>query len=438
MHSNNITELANADVVICGGGPSGVIAALAAARLGAKVVLLEQTGCCGGMATSGLVPAVIHLSDRKHWVSSGMPLELMQQMAQRMGCDHVDPIWQHVNPEILKRLLDERLAEARVEVLLCMKIAAAEVSDGRVTAVLAAGCCGLRRITGKVFIDCTGDGLLSMLAGASFEYGDASGNVMSPTLCVQYSNIDLDAVQKAGVRGDHVGRLWMEHKAEIPLDEYHIVGISEYGYASGSGNLGHAYGANPMDEHSLSQAYAEGRRVAKIIYDFYHRFVPGFERADLVNTASLLGVRESRRISCDYQLTIDDYRARRHFDDDIGSFYYPVDIHSSSADASEQQAVEERMKSTSYEPGENYGIPYRSLVVKGIDNLLVAGRCIGTDRAMMASVRVMSGAMITGRAVGFAAALAAENTGAVRAIAFSQLRRHLLDDGAYLSSKQED
>ena len=96
------------------------------------------------------------------------------------------------------------------------------------------------------------------------------------------------------------------------------------------------------------------------------------------------------------------------------------------------------MKSTSYEPGENYGIPYRSLVVKGLDNLLVAGRCIGTDRAMMASVRVMSGAMITGRAVGFAAALAASNTGAVRAIAFSQLRRQLLDDGAYLSSKQED
>ena len=105
--ANLIPTLARGEVIVCGGGPAGIAAALAAARLGARTILLEQTGCCGGMATSGLVPAIIHLSDQKHWIGSGLPLELFRDMCHRMGRNEVHPIWQHINPEILKRLLDE-------------------------------------------------------------------------------------------------------------------------------------------------------------------------------------------------------------------------------------------------------------------------------------------------------------------------------------------
>ena len=428
--TNTIPTLDRGDVVVCGGGPAGVAAALASARLGARTILLEQTGCCGGMATGGLVPAIIHLSDRKHWIGSGLPLELIQEMCRRMGVDEVHPIWQHINPEIFKRLLDEKLAEAGVELFLALKLAAAECRNGRVVSVLAAGCAGLRRIEGRVFVDATGDGLLSMLAGAPFECGDEAGRTMSPTLCVQYSNIDLERMRSADRRGEGASALWFRHKAEIPLEEYHIVGVSEYGNGTGSGNLGHVYGINAVEERDRTRGYVEGRRVAGIIHDFYRRFVPGYEKSDLTATAALLGIRESRRIGCDYRLSLEDYQLRRHFDDDIGVFCYPIDIHASSTNPAEQKAVERRMAETAYSPGENYGIPYRALTVRNLENLLVAGRCISCDRAMQSSIRIMTAAMITGRAAGTAAALC--SGGRVRELATDVLRRQLLSDGAFL------
>lgn len=113
---------------------------------------------------------------------------------------------------------------------------------------------------------------------------------MSPSLCVQYSNINLDRMREAERRGEGAGQLWFRYRDEIPLDEYHIVGVSEYGSGSGSGNLGHIYGVDATDERDVTRGYVEGRRVAEIIYNFYRRRVPGYEYADLTATAALLGV----------------------------------------------------------------------------------------------------------------------------------------------------
>ena len=217
----------------------------------------------------------------------------------------------------------------------------------------------------------------------------------------------------------------------FPLDEYHIVGVSEYGSGSGSGNLGHIYGVDATDERDVTRGYVEGRRVAEIIHDFYRRRVPGYEYADLTATAALLGVRESRRICGDYRLCFADYLARRHFADDIGCFCYPVDIHASTPDAARQKRVAERMRETAYLPGENYGIPYRALIPREVTNLLTAGRCISTDREVQSSLRVMPACMITGAAAGAAAALAA-GTGDVRRVSIGLLRRKLRGLGAYL------
>lgn len=427
--------LTSGDIVVCGGGPAGVLAALSAAKSGAHVVLLEQFGCLGGMATSGLVPAIIHLSDRRHWVTEGTPLELVRKLCRRMKqSGGPDPIWQIIDPEEMKSLLDEEAQAAGITVLFDVKLAAAQVEDGRIAALAVAGCNGLKQVQGKVFIDATGDGLLSQLSGVPFELGDANGCTMSPTLCSQYSNIDLQQVKEAEARGESAPALWNKFKEQIPLDEYHLVGVSTYGEGTGSGNLGHIYGINSVQEFERTQGYITGRKVARTIWEFYRRYVPGYAHADLTATASLLGVRESRRVCGDYQLTIDDYNARRHFDDEIARFYYPIDIHASSLDAKEQQEVCRRMQATAYQPGENYGIPYRALIPQGIANLLVAGRCISTDQSIEASLRVMSGAMLTGRSAGLAAAIAAGADGQVRAVPYEKLRQALLDDGAYLPS----
>lgn len=429
----DLPVLAKAEVVVCGAGPAGVAAALAAARSGARVILLEQTGCCGGMSTAGLVPVFIHMSDRKNLVAAGICHEIISEMCRRMGQSKINFIWQHIHPEILKQVYDEKLSEAGVTTFFDVKVADTIMNGDTLNAVAVATVQGLKKICGKVWVDATGDGIVAAAAGVPFELGDAQGKTMSPTLCVQYSNIDLEAMREAEQRGEGAIPLWKKHKQQIPLAEHHIIGISEYGNGSGSGNLGHIYDVNTLDEAERSHCYTEGRRVANIIHDFYVKYVPGYEKSDLTATASLLGIRESRRILGEYQLTLSDYLEKRHFPDDIGCFYYGIDIHASSTNPEEQLNVGKRMDecNSSYEPGDNYGIPYRALIARKVRNLLVAGRCISAERSVQASLRVMPCCMITGVAAGCAAALAKDD-GEIRALPAESLQREIRTTGAYL------
>lgn len=426
--------LADGEVIVCGGGVAGVAAALVAARSGAKVILIEQMGACGGMSTSGLVPVFIHMSDRKNLVASGICHEIIQEMCNRMGCQKINYIWQHINPEILKSVYDDKLAEAGVKVYLGVKVADVICDKKRIDSIVVATTNGLKKVTGKIFIDTTGDALVTAIGGGDFELGDSYGNTMSPTLCAQYSNINIQEMLAAEKNGISAIKLWKEHLDEIPLVEHHLVGVSEYAHGSGSGNLGHIYGTNAVDEEQLSNAYREGRKIAKIIHDFYVKYVPGYQKSDLVATGALMGVRESRRIIGDYKITFEDYLKRRHFADDIGCFYYSIDIHASSFDAEAQKRIGEVMDKTSYEVGENYGIPYRALIVKNLNNLLVAGRCISCEREVQSSIRVMPCCMITGVAAGIAAALSRGNCD-VRLVDIKELQQKIINTGGYLPIK---
>jgi len=183
----------------------------------------------------------------------------------------------------------------------------------------------------------------------------------------------------------------------------------------------------------LTRAIIEGRRQAWVFLEWYRENVPGFENAELAATGAVLGVRETRRIMGEYVLSLEDYLARRSFDDEIGRYAYPVDIHSATAREREQAATTRRMMETRLAPGESYGIPYRCLVPKELENVLVAGRCISTDRSVQGSLRVMPGCFITGQAAGAAAALAAKNAGgAVRGVDVARLRETLEAQGAYI------
>ena len=433
--SRNLDVLADADVVVAGGGAAGVAAAIQAARQGKSVILLDKNNCPGGILTAGLLPCIIHMTDLKNILSSGICKELCDTVAQRMK-KPVNYNWFNVHSEAVKIVLDEMLAAAGVKVIYNVHVCEALLKRKKIHALAVMTLNGMMAVTGKMFIDATGDGLVSMLAGAPFEYGaEDTHEVMAPTLCSSFSNIDFNAVPE-DIRERGLGRIeWknaMDSKEKLFMEEGHFVGFFRNGQSCGTGNLGHIYQTDVLDQFSLSNAYVEGRRQAWGFLDFFRTHVKGFENAELSATASLLGVRESRRIIGEYVLTREDYLERRHFADDIGCFAYAIDIHSGSKDVKKQAAVEINLSRSYYGEGENYGIPYRALLPKNTVNLLVAGRCISTDRAMQASVRIVPGCMITGQAAGAAAALALENNKSLRQIPVKKLQQILRGSGCFL------
>ena len=425
----NFPLLAESDIVISGGGPAGVAAALAAARRGYRVLLLEQTGTLGGLATSGLVPTFAPSTDGERFLYGGIYEEIDRELCRRMGVECKPASWQAIDAEIMKRLLDDLVEAAGVRVLFGVKVCEAEVDDGRIRALWAATAQGIRRITGKQFIDATGDGMLAMLAGAEFEYGDKAGNTMSPTLCAQVANIDYRKYEEAYRNGNSDRAIWhrMLQAGTAPLIEHHFVCMTRMSPATATSNLGHIYGCNVFDPDDLTRGYREGRRVVRTFETFYREHVPGFENAVLVSTASLLGVRETRRIRGEYRMTFDDYRNRADFTDEIGRCCYPVDIHSSSLDSEEQKRVEQVLAATRFKHGESYGIPYRAMIPVGLRNLLVPGRALSSDREIQSSIRVMPPCFVTGQAAGIAAGMVQEED--VRSVDIAALQAALRELG---------
>ncbi|MBE6366386.1 MAG: FAD-dependent oxidoreductase [Lentisphaerae bacterium] len=435
LRSRNLDILAEAEVVVAGGGAAGVAAAIQAARLGRKVILLEKNNCAGGILSSGLLPCIIHMTDLKNILASGLCKELCEALAKRMQRP-VNYNWFNVHPEAVKIELDEMLAAAGVKVIYNVHICDAVVKRKKIIALAVMTLQGMRAVAGSVFIDATGDGLLAFLAGAAWEYGaEDTHEVMSPTLCSFFTNINYEAIPPER-RNQGQGRIEWKNAREsgekLFMDEGHFVGHFRNSPTSGIGNLGHIYNTDVLDQFSVTQACIEGRKQAWGFLDFFRTHVPGFENAELAATAGLLGVRESRRITGEYVLRKDDYLERRHFKDDIGCFAYAIDIHSGSADLKKQAAVEINLRKSSYAPGENYGIPYRALLPKNTTNLLVAGRCISTDRAMQASVRIVPGCMITGQAAGTAASQAASGRTTLRKISIRKLQSELRKAGCFL------
>ena len=438
FESLDLPVLFEAEVVVAGGGPAGIAAALAAARLGKRVVLLEQTGSLGGMGTNALVPAVIYQSDGVNWVVGDFCRSIIEECCREMGIDEVNPGWQEVDAEILKRIYDDRLLKAGVKLFYMIRVADVVVRSGKLESLLVATPHGLRKVKGEVFVDATGDAAVAAFAGVPFDCGDAEGRTMSPTLCPQFSNIDIPAYDAALREGKRDRAIWHEllERGEAPVSEHHFVGVCTYGNGTASGNLGHIYGADCLDEFDLSRCYTEGRRILRILEEYYRCHVPGFEQVELISSAALLGVRETRRIRGEYRLTIEDYKKRAVFEDEIGRCCYPVDIHSSTTDSEEQAQVVKTIEATRFKKGESYGIPYRALIPAGIANLLVPGRAISSDRPIQSSIRVMPPCFVTGQAAGVAATLAAGQSD-VRAVDTAVLQQRLAELGACFSQRRE-
>lgn len=413
------------DVIVVGGGPAGCAAATAAAREGARTLLIESTGALGGMGTSGLLNAWCPFTDKEKIIYKGIAEQVF--LESKKGVPHIKgDDWVPINAEYLKVVYDDLVTSQGVTTLLFTTVAGVEMKDkNNIDAVIVANKSGLTAYKAKVFIDCTGDGDLAAWAGAGFDIGDDSGAVQQGTLCFTVSNIDQYHYSLAG--SVHNSRKDSPIHAIFESGKYNLVVDRHFndkltGPEFMAFNAGHVT-VNSLDPLSLTESMMRGRKLARQLHEGMKEFRPDiFVASYLAGTGALLGIRESRRIKCDYTFTLEDWQARRDFDDSIGRNSYYIDVHKKDATHYPR-----------YGKGESHGIPFRSLVPVGLKNVLVAGRCMSTDHYAHGSLRVMPPCLVTGEAVGVAAGqIYSSKSPDVHAVDISRLRNRLKEVGQLL------
>ncbi|HHY83656.1 MAG TPA: FAD-dependent oxidoreductase [Clostridiales bacterium] len=376
--------------------------------------------------TIALVPAFMQFTDGENFLAAGIGEEVLKKMWQYGG--KVEGWEYSIKAEALKRVYDDLVTEAGVDFAFHTQMIAVDSSEGNVNYAVFAAKSGIFAIKAKIYIDATGDGDLCALAGADYEKGDADGRMMAGTLCSLWANIDWSKVKQHDSR-----RLEDAFKNKVfTYEDRHLPGMWRVGQTLGGGNIGHTYGVDATDERSLTKALLWGRKSMKEYEKYYKEYLDGFDDMELAATGAQLGIRESRRIIGDYILVLDDFLNKAVFEDEIGRYSYPVDIHASDPSRESFSKFEKEHYNLRYKKGESYGIPYRILTPKGLKNVLTAGRCVSCDRYMQSSVRVMPGCFITGQAAGIAAAIAAEKGTHTRGFDVKELQLRLKKLGGYL------
>ncbi len=424
------------DVIVIGGGPAGCTAAAAAGREGAKTLLIESTFALGGMGTSGLVPAWCPFTDDEKIIYKGMAERVLRETMA--GMPHLGPEdfdWTPIDPERLKRVYDELVTEYGVTVLFGSMLSGVEMKDGgKVDTIIVANKAGLSAYRADVYVDCTGDGDLAAWAGAEYEKGNEDGDLQPATHCFILSNVDMYGYKHCGsIKHDPKNpkiKMIVDSGKYPEIPDQHscnnIIGPGTIGF-----NAGHIWNVDNTDPASISKAMMQGRKMAAAFRDALAEFFPeAFANAFVVNTGTLMGIRETRRILGDYYLTVDDFVGLRTFEDEICRNHYFVDVHHKKSEIGTNR---EGMATAIFlEAGKSHGIPYRCLTPRGLSNVLVAGRSISTDRSVQGSTRVMPVCLAMGEAAGIAAAMTKKGNGDIRGVDTCKLREKLRGHGAYL------
>ncbi len=394
------------DVIVAGAGPAGVTAAIAAGRAGMKTLLLDQCGCLGGMWTSGLVNPLFDFRRKQ-----GIIREIVDTLAEKSQFGGFgNSCFQY---EYMKCLLDDMVKDAGVDVLLNTFVARAIAEEGTVRGVVTENKDGRRAYFSEVVIDCTGDADIAESAGAECLVGRAGdGAVQAITLmftignvhykqndCNQLYNLFLDAMAKTGAHYD------------CPYERPYIIQIPNSNTAAVQ--LTHVRGADVLSAKALSDALSEGRRQAIMAVEFMKANIPEFKDIELLQTAPLMGVRESRRIVGEYTLTAEDLIAGKQFEDGLFDALFNMDVH--EPDSRGQNCTHLTKP---------YQVPYRCLIPKHIKNLLVAGRCISGTHEAMASYRVTGSCSAMGEAAGYAAAEAVRQNKDLRLVSVEEIKKN--------------
>jgi len=402
--NTEIPVIDQVDVLVVGGGPAGVAAALAAARRGARTCIVEQFNCLGGVATSG---GHNHISqynawnDRSQHIVGGIPDEIRLRMLAR-GFATYDGSCFDFHVEGLKLLLDEMMAEAGVAVRYYTFYAGTLKEGNAVTGGIIQSKSGRQAILARRVVDCTGDGDAAASAGAAFAKGrPQDGRCQPTTLMFTIGGVEWPRVE-AWRSSYQMRDVWLKAQADGIMEPFQdqIMGFwhtdvlpDQVGV-----NMTHMVNIDTTQSEDLTRATIEGRRQAFHLTEVFHKVVPGMEQCYLISTAPALGLRESRRIRGLVTITADDLMGQRAWPDAIGYGSFFIDIHNPAGPGMSGQTWRPP-------PGFHYQIPYRALVPQGVDNLLVAGRCISADHVALGSLRIMVTCMVMGEAAGAAAIL---------------------------------
>lgn len=436
------------DVLVAGGGTAGAFAGISAARMGADTLVIEQYGAPGGSQTMALVTPVMHSHIAGDPQSSALADEVrgwLIKMGAALG-DGDGKGW--FDPTALQFALEEMIAESGCAILYHTVLIGVIKDGGRVTHAVVFNEDGVTAIEAKMFVDCTGDGDLSVMAGAAHRSGNAKGFNQAVSLRFRMTNVDVPSLRRylTGIGENHPEDERTFHTATtLHNDRWALTKVFDRAHEDGlmteqdikyfqcfsvpgkprdiyfnCPELGSA--KNTLDARHLSGKQTEGRRAIARIVRFLRERIPGFGQAYLGEIAPMLGIRETREIEAETMLTGRDVLQYARFDDYIATSNYPVDIH---------DAGEEGLQFESRSAGERYyHVPFRSLVVKGLDNLFVAGRCMGADFVAQSAVRVQHTCRASGEAAGIGAALAARRGVRARMIDGAEVRAEMERRGA--------
>ncbi|MGC9455698.1 MAG: FAD-dependent oxidoreductase [Phycisphaerae bacterium] len=439
------------DVVVAGGGTAGVVAALAAARNGAKTCLIESKGYLGGLVVEGgtALHSFYNLYTgfdgvEKRQVVRGIPQEIIDRLAEvggtsghgemLVGLDY-DSVCTVIDTELYKLIAHEMLSEAGVHVLVNTLLTGADTDGGRVTAAVVESRSGREKLTARTFIDCTGYGDLSAYAGAEYsepnDYPVANsmgvGGVSMEGLHDWLKEHDAIFQHAVGRRSGVDGQITRLQGTESKLPKEFVDGAREIGFWPVTTTvhddyfmfikLNYKLPVSPTDRDAVAAAELELRRRQKKAIELIRRHIPGCEKAFITRTSPSVCIRRGRCVRCDYDMTLEDITGARHFEDDVMAYGF----HDS---APKFQIA----------GGGTYGLPYRAIRPTGLDNLLVAGMMITSDHDAHMSTRNTVCCMGQGQAAGTAAALCAADGCSTRKLPYEKLRAALEAGGVYFES----
>ena len=388
------------DLIVVGGGFAGVAAAMEAARHGRSVLLVDKYNCLGGTAVGGLVLPFMPYSTREEGNDRPLTGDLFLEIVD--GLDKLGGLGANrkcFDEEILKLVLQRMCLKYGVELLFNTTVTDVTVEDGCIKSLSAWGKSRRMTLTADAFIDATGDAELSVLAGASYQLGREEDNLCQPmTLSFRVGGVDLPRAREHRQLLNETYLKWQaEGKVTNPRETVLLFATCHdtvYHF-----NTTRVVKHDPTDPVEVTKAELQAREQVFEIMEILKE-IPGYEKAFLQSTALQIGIRESRMVEGLYKLTVEDLKGLARFEDAIAVANYDIDIHNPEGSGTSHYY---------FAPGDWYEIPYRCLVPKGFDNLLVAGRCISSTHEAQASYRIMPYCAELGQAAGAAVAVAQQN-----------------------------